>query len=392
MCDKLDTYEAIKIFTDIAAPTITIFAALLGLFTKTRDEETLVVNGQQVKREFFTKWTWWALGGIMTGGVISIWAVLNDKKISEIEYCIKSQQDSLYNAKVDSVNRQLKVSRDTLAAILETSAKTIEKLNLSYEKQLLGLDKQNTLLVQTENLLHPFSPAKSLFRIHVEINDSLQSELNTAFRNLYRNGVRRPSFVNYDGIKVHVGFHSIQDTTQNSREYVSFEEKIKSLLPEPSLSFYSVKASKKKLIDDKYEVFKIDGTFPTVINKKVFTGSLSYLLEYEYYPSYNLIKCRYVIEPQTPISIGKDLKSLYAIKDGSLMIEFNNKFVQGVESNLRYLILQCGEPAENYMASFGNNDMIKKQQGYLTQKTYYKPILGLINGTNFSEFDLLTGN
>jgi hypothetical protein len=392
MCDNLDTYEAIKTFTDIAAPGITIFAALLGLFTKTRDEETLVVNGQQVKREFFTKWTWWALSGIMIGGIISIWAVLNDKKISEIENCIKAQQDSLYNAKVDSVNRQLKVSRDTLAAILKTSAKTIDKLNLSYEKQLLGLDKQNTLLVQTENLLHPFSPTKSLFRIHVEINDSLQTELNTVFRNLFKSGVKRPTFVNYDGIKVHVGFHSIQDTLQNSREYVSFEEKIKSLLPEPSLSFYSVKASKKTPIADKYEVFKIDGTFPTVIDKKVFTGSLSYLLEYEYYPSYNLIKCRYVIEPQTPISIGKDLKSLYAIKDGSLMIEFNNNFVQGVESSLRYLILKCGEPAENYMASFGNNDMITKRQGFLTQKIYYKPIVSLINGTSFSEFDLLTGN
>src|SRR5579872_775118 len=158
MSDPLKTFESIKFFTSIAAPAITIFSALLGLFTKTKDTKTVTEGGRKIKKEVLNKWTWWALSGILLGFGISVWSVLNDSKINELEGKIKAAQLSAYYRKVDSVNTQLKESRDTAKAILKASGITINKLDGAYNKQLVGLKKQDNLLKQTDDLLHPLVP------------------------------------------------------------------------------------------------------------------------------------------------------------------------------------------------------------------------------------------
>ncbi len=394
MCGNLTLYETLKLIASIAAPAITIFSALLGLFTKTTKEVITKRKHKEITKEVFTKWAWWSLSGILLGGTISILGVFNDKKISEIESCIKASKDSVYNAKVDSVNLQLKVSRDTLAEILRSSSKTVAKLDDTYSKQLLGIEKENALLNQTEQVLHPLVPLKMYVAFQVKLPSKVDNTLQEKLKSFYYKRTHKPSYFKVDesydnAYSISCDLYSLLDTSQLSDDYLDLRNWINSyLLPEiQEVAFFSKKNEKISFenFDSKLNVYNFFGMYPEYDK---YSGRVSryqmnnFSISFNYKSSY--VDGVFILEPMSPTQLGSgaDIKSLYQIKNGSIGIKLKTLKptvdTTKVITRLKYITLQCGGIAnETFDSKIFPEDML----GNKNEEMFSIPIERLIKGT-----------
>lgn len=186
MCPDPKPFEIVKQFTDLAAPIITICSALLGLFTQTHIEKSKYKSGKEIITKQLTLWAWVAMTGIIIGGVISVWSILNDYKLKEINTCIDRAKDKVQQAKIDSIfnkgielTDELRTSIEISNKIADTGRQSLNLLIKTNYTQNLALNKQDSLNAKTEQILNPFTP----FNIKLDINFKYDSSYSGSTTN-----------------------------------------------------------------------------------------------------------------------------------------------------------------------------------------------------------------
>lgn len=358
-CGNTDTISPVKLIMNIAGPAITIFSALLALFTKTTRKTTksTIVNDKvkKTQKEVFNHWAWWSLVGILLGGAISICAVIIDSQIKTIESCRTSFQDSVSQRKQDMLDTQLTQARDTLKHILSTAGSTASILKSSYADQLTALQQQKYQVQQTEAILHPLNPLKITItfqiRLSVEKNNELQQKIKDFY---YANIGRVPRYFKMDhsgyGYSINCLQYSLIDTSQLTDAFINFRNDIIDYLPE--LNEVAFLTQKNQTVDnDASRVYGFFAHYPSILtgSKEVQTGQMeNFYINFSYEAGSKFIDGAFTILPVNPskADYGTGFKSLFQLKSGSIAFQVGyhkEKYHDdGTSLRFKYIYVECG--------------------------------------------------
>jgi len=384
ICGSSKTYDSIKFYLQLLAPAITIFSGLLGLFTQTKAKRYVEENGRRRKVEYFTKAAWWSLSGLILGLSCSIWLVINDKYLGDIQACKIRYSDSTGKAKADTANARLERANSTLFKVVGLANSTTKKMDSAYGKQLEGLKKQDQLADKTEYILHPLTPITIRLNFYITFSQSTLSLLKVATNKLNQSKGKVPMYFDVSETgEIHANEYSLMKADESSNAYEEFQSFLLSnLLPRFDMYLYDKLLTRGSSFSEKSQVYQVSGITPSLIGSKTFAYSSEYWLKYDLYPDQRLIKFTITIKDKTPNIFGFSLKSLYEIKNGSLSLEFNTGGpLSDKKIDLRYLSVLCGaQAAERYDIDFSKVETIGRRY----DKMYFrsiKKILSLSDGT-----------
>lgn len=392
MCENIEYYNLIKDITNIAAPLITIFSALLGLFTETKIENTKYVKGKKVIYEKLSIWAWISMAGILLGGIVSIWSVNNDKKINEIQDCKqleestklqrkKDIQDSTYNSKTDKIlilsdTLQNRINRSSkiIKNIMHKSDSTLDKMDKSYSRQESMIYKQEDLnnknailLDQNQQMMHPLFPLQIRIIFEIDLSEIESTYLQKCADSLFPlNNKKVPKYLKKDFEGFYFSLHELPDmNTDYDKVFLNLHEFLeRRILPEYVIKFFPTNIDTKNYEEFRDKGFEIKGQSPYTQDDDYKTAK-NYKLRYNVNLKSKFIRGEIILNEPSKNSIwGARIKSLYSIPDGCVVLEPYFSFSDS-SVRLESISFNCGyNYYESYWVTFKRDNIFNNEKYY----------------------------